>query len=428
MTAITNIVAREILDSRGNPTVEARVTLENGAFGISSTPSGASTGEHEALERRDGDKNRFGGKGVLGAVKSANGEIKDALVGHDAEQQLAIDTILCELDGTPGKTRLGANAILAVSLAVARAAAEANHLPLYRYLGGVNAHVLPLPFFNVINGGAHADNPLDFQEFMLVPIGAPSFSEALRMGTEIFHTLRGILMDAGHATNVGDEGGFAPQLSKADDALQLIAKAVDKTVYRLGEDVAIAIDPAASELYDNGTYVLSGEGRRLSADEMIAEYETLIGRYPIVSIEDGMAENDWDGWKAFTARVGNKVQLVGDDLFVTNYERLAQGIKTKAGNAILVKPNQVGTLSETMRAVELAHRSMFSCLISHRSGETEDTTIADFAVATNAGELKTGSLSRSDRVGKYNRLLEIESELGSAARFAGTMALRGRQA
>ena len=425
MTTIANIVAREILDSRGNPTVEARVTLRDGAFGIASTPSGASTGEHEALERRDNNKARYNGKGVMKAVGSVNTEIKDALIGFDARDQLRIDNTLCALDGTPSKTRLGANATLAVSLAVARAAAESQQVSLYRYLGGVHAHVLPLPFFNVINGGAHADNPLDYQEFMIVPIGAPTFSEALRMGTEIFHTLRGILMDAGHATNVGDEGGFAPQLTRADDALQLIARAVEKTPYRLGEDVAIAIDPAASELFDNGTYVLSGEQRRLTAEEMLAEYETLIRKYPIVSIEDGMAENDWDGWQALTRRIGNKVQLVGDDLFVTNFDRLARGIKNAAGNAILVKPNQVGTLSETLRAVELAHRSMFSCLISHRSGETEDTTIADIAVATNAGELKTGSLSRSDRVGKYNRLLAIEAELGDAARFAGPNALRG---
>lgn len=424
MITIEGVVAREILDSRGNPTVEARVTVNGGTFGIASVPSGASTGRHEALERRDGVSSRFDGKGVLNVVQSINTEIRKALIGLPAEDQLLVDQVLCDLDGTPNKNRLGANATLAVSLATARACAERYKIPLFRYFGGIHARVLPLPFFNVINGGAHADNPLDFQEFMVVPVGAQSFHDAVRMGTEIFHSLRRILMEAGHATNVGDEGGFAPQLKKTEDALQLIAKAVEKTAYRLGDDIAIAIDPAASELFENGVYVFSGEKRCLSSDEMISLYETLVGRYPIISIEDGLSEDDWDGWKKLTDRIGGKIQLVGDDLFVTNFARLRRGIETNAANAILIKPNQVGTLTETLNAVELAHHSKFSCLISHRSGETEDTTIADIAVAINAGEIKTGSLSRSDRVGKYNRLLEIERVLGSTAKFAGSLALR----
>lgn len=418
MTAIVDIFAREILDSRGNPTVEVDVTLEDGSMGRAGVPSGASTGAHEAHELRDGGK-RYGGKGVLKAVDAVNGEIFDALSGYDAEEQTEIDETLIALDGTPNKSRLGANALLGVSLAVAKAAADTSAMPLYRYVGGVSARVLPAPMMNIINGGEHADNPIDIQEFMIMPLGAESFSDALRMGAEIFHTLKKGLKDAGHNTNVGDEGGFAPNLSSTDDALGFIMKAVEGAGYRPGEDVFIALDAASTEFYKNGKYELVGEGKSLDGAGMAAYFADLVARYPIVSIEDGMAEDDWDGWRALTDAVGNKCQLVGDDLFVTNETRLRKGIELGCANSILVKVNQIGTLTETLAAVDVAHRARYTAVMSHRSGETEDATIADLAVATNCGQIKTGSLARSDRLAKYNQLLRIEQELGDTARYAG---------
>ncbi|WP_411820183.1 phosphopyruvate hydratase [Hyphococcus formosus] len=418
MTAIVDIFAREILDSRGNPTVEVDVTLEDGSTGRAGVPSGASTGAHEAHELRDGGK-RYGGKGVQQAVEAVNGEIFDALSGFEAEEQNYIDETLIALDGTENKSRLGANALLGVSLAVAKAAAEASAMPLYRYVGGVSARVLPAPMMNIINGGEHADNPIDIQEFMIMPLGAESFSDALRMGAEIFHTLKKGLKDAGHNTNVGDEGGFAPNLSSTDDALGFIMKAVEGAGYRPGEDVFIALDAASTEFYKNGKYELAGEGKSLDGEGMAAYLADLVSRFPIVSIEDGMAEDDWDGWRALTDSIGDKCQLVGDDLFVTNETRLRRGIELGCGNSILVKVNQIGTLTETLAAVDVAHRARYTAVMSHRSGETEDATIADLAVATNCGQIKTGSLARSDRLAKYNQLLRIEQELGDMARYAG---------
>ena len=423
MTAIIDITAREILDSRGNPTVEVDVALEDGAFGRAAVPSGASTGAHEAVELRDGGK-RYGGKGVEKAVAAVNTEIFDALCGMDAEDQPRLDRVMCELDGTKAKSRLGANAILGVSLAVAKAAAERANLPLYRYVGGAKAQVLPVPMMNIVNGGVHADNPIDFQEFMIMPAGAASFREGLRMGAEVFHTLKKALHDAGHNTNVGDEGGFAPNLKSADDALGFVTKAIEKAGYRPGEDIYLALDTASTEFFKNGKYVMEGEGRTLDPDAMVKVYEDLCARYPIISIEDGMAEDDWDGWIALTKAIGKKVQLVGDDIFVTNTERLRQGIARGAANAILVKVNQIGTLTETLDAVETAHRAAYRAVMSHRSGETEDTTIADLAVATNCGMIKTGSLARSDRLAKYNQLLRIEELLGDQAVYAGRSVLR----
>ena len=424
MTAITDIRAREILDSRGNPTVEVDVRLADGTLGRAAVPSGASTGAHEAVELRDGDKARYGGKGVRKAVDAVNGEVFDALSGLDAEDQLHVDALLRRLDGTPNKSRLGANATLGVSLAVAKAAAAARGQALFRYVGGARAHVLPVPMMNIVNGGAHADNPIDFQEFMVMPVGAPSFPEALRMGAEIFHALKKRLADAGHATNVGDEGGFAPNLRSADEALAFVAKAVEAAGYRLGDQVALALDVASTEFFRDGRYVMEGEGRTLDAGGMVRLYEELCARYPIVSIEDGMAEDDWAGWKALTDALGAKVQLVGDDLFVTNPKRLADGISRGVANAILVKVNQIGTLSETLEAVDMAHRAGYRAVMSHRSGETEDATIADLSVATNCGQIKTGSLSRSDRLAKYNQLVRIEEALGPVAAYAGRAALR----
>ena len=423
MTAIIDMTAREILDSRGNPTVEVDVTLESGAFGRAAVPSGASTGAHEAVELRDGDAARYGGKGVLGAVGAVNHEIFDAVSGLDAEDQVKIDQAMVALDGTPNKSRLGANAILGVSLAVAKAAAEDAGLPLYRYVGGTYARTLPVPQMNVLNGGAHADNALDIQEFMIVPLGLPTFAEALRAGAEVFNALRRALADAGHNTNVGDEGGFAPNLKSADEALGFIAKAIEAAGYRPGEEVALALDSAASEFFKDGAYVLAGEGRTLDAAAMTAYLSDLIGRYPIVSIEDAMAEDDWDGWEVLSEALGEKAQLVGDDVFVTDPARLARGIERGVANSILIKVNQIGTLSETLETVDLARRAGYTAVISHRSGETEDATIADLAVATNCGQIKTGSLSRSDRLAKYNQLLRIEQELGPAARYAGAGAL-----
>ncbi len=426
MSAITDIHARQIIDSRGNPTIEVEVYLESGAFGRAAVPSGASTGTHEAVELRDGDKSVYGGKGVLKAVESVNGEIFDALVGVDAEEQIAIDEQLIDLDGTPNKSRLGGNAILGVSLAVAHAAADDNGLPLYRYIGGVFARTLPVPLMNVLNGGAHADNPLDFQEFMIVPVGAPSLSEAVRMGAEVFHALKAQLKDKGYATNVGDEGGFAPNLANADDSLGFIMKAIEAAGYKPGDDIALALDSASSEFFKGGLYKLEGEGKSLDAAGMVAFYEDLCARYPIISIEDGMAEDDWAGWKHLTDRLGSKVQLVGDDLFVTNPKRLADGIEKGVANSILVKVNQIGTLSETLDAVEMAHRAGYTSILSHRSGETEDATIADLAVATNCGQIKTGSLSRSDRMAKYNQLIRIEEQLDTTARYLGRAAFKQR--
>jgi enolase len=423
MVAIVDITAREILDSRGNPTVEVDVRLEDGSFGRAAVPSGASTGAHEAVELRDGGP-RYGGKGVEKAVAAVNGEIFDALGGLEAEEQTRIDRMMCELDGTPNKSRLGANAILGVSLAVAKAAAAAAGLPLYRYLGGPGARVLPVPLMNIVNGGVHADNPIDFQEFMIMPVGAPSFREALRMGAEVFHTLKKALHDAGHNTNVGDEGGFAPNLKSADEALGFVSKAIEKAGYRPGEDVMLALDPASTEFFKNGKYVLEGEGKTLDPSAMVKLYQELCGRYPIVSIEDGMAEDDWEGWAELTRALGQKVQLVGDDIFVTNAARLKQGIAKGVANAILVKVNQIGTLSETLETVGVAHRAAYRVVISHRSGETEDSTIADLAVATNCGQIKTGSLARSDRLAKYNQLLRIEEQLDDQACYAGRSVLR----
>jgi enolase len=423
MTAIVDINAREILDSRGNPTVEVEVMLEDGAEGRAAVPSGASTGAHEAVELRDGGT-RYGGKGVQKAVENVRGEILDALGGMDAEDQRLIDRALIELDGTPNKARLGANAILGVSLAVAKAAAQSANLPLYRYVGGVNAHVLPVPMMNIINGGAHADNPIDIQEFMIMPVAAGSIAEAVRVGAEIFHALKKKLKDAGQNTNVGDEGGFAPALASTHEALDVIMKAIEAVGLKPGQDVLLALDAASSEFYKNGRYVLEGEGKTLDAGGLVKYYEELVSRYPIVSIEDGMAEDDWEGWAALTAALGKKVQLVGDDLFVTNKTRLEDGIARGIANAILVKVNQIGTLTETLEAVEAAHKAGYRAVMSHRSGETEDATIADLAVATNCGQIKTGSLARSDRLAKYNQLIRIEGELGGEATYLGRKALR----
>jgi enolase len=424
MTAIVDITAREILDSRGNPTVEVDVLLEDGSFGRAAVPSGASTGTREAVELRDGGE-RYGGKGVENAVAAVNTEIFDILCGLDAEEQLRIDRMMCELDGTPNKSRLGANAILGVSLAVAKAAAESAGMPLYRYIGGPRAATLPVPMMNILNGGVHADNPIDFQEFMIMPVGAPSFREGLRMGAEIFHVLKGALKDAGHNTTVGDEGGFAPNLKSADEALSFVTRAIEKAGYKPGEDVFLALDPASSEFFKDGKYALEGEGRTLDSAGMVKVYEDLCSRYPIISIEDGMAENDWEGWAALTAALGKTVQLVGDDVFVTNAEILRRGIAEGVANAILVKVNQIGSLSETLDAVETALRAAYRAVMSHRSGETEDSTIADLAVATNCGQIKTGSLARSDRLAKYNQLLRIEEQLSDLAVYAGRSVLRG---
>jgi enolase len=428
MTAIIDVHARQILDSRGNPTIEVDVTLEDGAFGRAAVPSGASTGAHEAVELRDGDKERWLGKGVQKAVDAVDGEIIDALLGMDAEDQRDIDRTLIELDGTANKARLGANAILGVSLATAKAAADSRGLPLYRYVGGVSAHVLPVPMMNILNGGAHADNPIDFQEFMVMPVGAPSFSEALRWGAEIFHTLKRALHDKGLATAVGDEGGFAPNLASAEAALDFIMGAIDTAGFRAGEDIMLALDCAATEFHKDGIYRMAGEGKSLSSSQMADFLVALCDRYPIVSIEDGMGEDDWEGWSLLTDRLGHRVQLVGDDLFVTNPARLAEGISRATANSILVKVNQIGTLTETLEAVGMAHRAGYTAVMSHRSGETEDATIADLAVATNCGQIKTGSLARSDRLAKYNQLLRIEEELGDAAVYAGRGALRAKKA
>ena len=424
MTEIVDINAREILDSRGNPTVEVDVTLEDGSFGRAAVPSGASTGAHEAVEKRDGDAKRFGGKGVRQAVDAVNGEMFDALSGFDAEDQRRIDDILIALDGTPNKGRLGANAILGVSLAVAKAAAISASLPLYKYVGGVGARLLPVPQMNIINGGVHADNPIDIQEFMVLPTGAPSFAEALRMGAEIFHSLKSALHAAGHSTNVGDEGGFAPNLASAEAALDFIVKAGESAGYKPGRDFNLGLDPAASEFFRGGRYEMTGESKSLDQAGMVDYLAGLVAKFPIVSIEDGMAEDDFAGWKLITERLGAKVQLTGDDLFVTNTERLAKGIKDGLANSILIKVNQIGTLSETLDAIGMAHRAAYTAVMSHRSGETEDTTIADLAVAASCGQIKTGSLSRSDRLAKYNQLLRIEEELGDQALYAGADALR----
>ena len=421
---IIAIHAREILDSRGNPTVEVDVELEDGSLGRAGVPSGASTGTFEAVEIRDGDVKRYHGKGVLKAVEAVNGEIADALVGMPAFDQLGIDDALCRLDGTPNKSRLGANATLGVSLAVAKAAAEADGAPLYRYLGGAYARLLPVPLMNILNGGAHADNPIDIQEFMIMPVGAASFRDALRMGAEVFHTLKKKLQIAGHTTAVGDEGGFAPNLSSTTAALDFIMEAVTAAGFKPGRDVVLALDAAANEFHTNGRYSLAGERKTFTSSQMVEWYAKLCQDYPIVSIEDGCAEDDWNGWHDLTKALGNHVQLVGDDLFVTNTLRLYQGIEKLAANAILIKPNQIGTLSETMAAIELAHQHHFNAILSHRSGETEDTTIADIAVASKAGQIKTGSLCRSDRLAKYNQLLRIEEQLGSDAVYAGTRVLR----
>ena len=423
MSTIEHIVGREVLDSRGNPTVEVEVFLDSGARGRAIVPSGASTGAFEAVELRDGEA-RFGGKGVLDAVAHIDSEIYDALIGFDAFQQRDIDRLLLDLDGTDNLARLGANAILGVSLAVAKAAADELELPLYRYVGGVNAHVLPVPMMNVLNGGVHADNNVDLQEFMIMPVGAASFGEALRWGTETYHVLKKILHDRGLATAVGDEGGFAPDLSSNEEAITLLMEAIETAGFTPGTDIALALDPASTEFFVDGNYVLSGEGRSLSPAEMVGFWEDLVTRYPIVSIEDGMAEEDWDGWKQLTDSVGGRIQLVGDDLFVTNTERLARGIASATANSILIKVNQIGSLTETLEAVELATRNGYTSVMSHRSGETEDTTIADLAVATNCGQIKTGAPARSDRVAKYNQLLRIEDDLGEAAAFRGLAALK----
>jgi enolase len=425
MPAIVDVIAREILDSRGNPTVEVDVRLEDGSFGRAAVPSGASTGVHEAVELRDGGK-RYGGKGVEKAVAAVNTEIFDAICGLEGEDQVRIDRMMCELDGTPNKARLGANAILGVSLALAKAAADASGLPLYRYVGGAAARVLPVPQMNIVNGGVHADNPIDFQEFMIMPVGGETFRDSLRMGAEVYQTLKKALKDAGHNTNVGDEGGFAPALKSADEALGFIMRSIEKAGYKPGEDIVLALDPASSEFFKNGRYVLEGEGKTLDPAGMVKVYEDLCSRYPIVSIEDGMAEDDWDGWAAITASLGKKVQLVGDDIFVTNVARLSQGIARGVANAILIKVNQIGSLSETLETVNMAHRAAYRAVMSHRSGETEDSTIADLAVATNCGQIKAGSLARSDRLAKYNQLLRIEEQLGNQAVYAGKSVLRGR--
>jgi len=423
MSAIIDIVGREILDSRGNPTVEVDVFLEDGAFGRAAVPSGASTGAHEAVELRDGG-GRYRGKGVLKAVDAVNGELFDALVGLESEDQLAIDQMMRDLDGTENKARLGANAILGVSLAIAKATADSLGLPLYRYIGGPNAHVLPVPMMNIINGGEHADNPIDVQEFMIVPVNADSCRDAIRIGAEIFHELKDKLKAAGHNTAVGDEGGFAPNLAGTEDAIVFIMDAIESAGYKAGEDVYLAMDAAASEFYSDGVYHLKGEDKKLNSAELVAYWADLVARYPIVSIEDGMDEDDWDGWKMLTEAVGDKIQLVGDDLFVTNPERLADGIERGVANSILVKVNQIGTLAETMKAVDMAHRANYTSVMSHRSGETEDATIADLAVALNCGQIKTGSLARSDRLAKYNQLIRIEEDLGASAVYAGRSILR----
>ncbi|WP_169569164.1 phosphopyruvate hydratase [Sneathiella limimaris] len=423
MSAILDILAREILDSRGNPTVEVDVVLESGAFGRAAVPSGASTGAHEAVELRDGG-DRYKGKGVLQAVESVNGEIFDTISGWDAENQIAIDRAMIELDGTSNKGRLGANAILGVSLALAKAAAIDANLPLYRYVGGASARTLPVPMMNIINGGEHADNPIDIQEFMIMPVSAGNIRDAVRMGAEVFHTLKKQLSEAGHNTNVGDEGGFAPNIGGTRDALDFIMKSIEVAGYKPGEDIYLALDAASTEFYADGKYSLKGENKVLSAEEMVEYYASLVGDYPIISIEDGMSEDDWAGWKLLTDKIGDKVQLVGDDLFVTNPVRLADGIEQGVANSILVKVNQIGSLTETMEAVEMAHKAAYTAVMSHRSGETEDSTIADLAVATNCGQIKTGSLARSDRLAKYNQLIRIEEELGQAAEYAGRSILK----
>ncbi len=419
MTEIIDIHAREVLDSRGTPTVEVDVTLENGAFGRAAVPSGASTGVHEAVELRDGDKKRFGGKGVLKAVDSVNKEIYDAVVGMDAEDQMAIDQTMIALDGTENKGRLGANAILGVSLATAKAAADAVGLPLYRYIGGSFAHVLPTPMMNILNGGKHADNPIDIQEFMIMPVSALSVAEAVRMGAEVFQALKSNLKASGMNTNVGDEGGFAPNIGSAKEALDFIVKSIETAGYKPGDDVVLALDAASSEFYKDGKYVMTGEGKTFTSEEIVKYYADLKANYPIMSLEDGMAEDDWEGWKILTETLGGKMQLVGDDLFVTNSKRLAMGIEKGIANSILVKVNQIGSLTETLDAVNMAHRAGYTAVLSHRSGETEDATIADIAVATNCGQIKTGSMSRSDRMAKYNQLIRIEEELGRTAKYAG---------
>jgi enolase len=424
MAAISDISAREILDSRGNPTVEVEILLDSGAVGRAAVPSGASTGTHEAVELRDGDPARFGGKGVRRAIENVEGEIFDAISGMDAAEQVRIDELLVDLDGTPNKSRLGANAILGVSLALAKAAAADLDQPLFRYIGGTAARTLPVPMMNILNGGRHADNPIDFQEFMIQPVGAGTIAEAVRMGSEIFMALKKALAAEGHNTNVGDEGGFAPNLASADAALSFIARACEAAGYTPGLDVTFALDPAASEFFRDGKYVLAGEGRTLDAEGLVRYFEELVGRYPIVSIEDGCAEDDWEGWKLLTATLGGRLRIVGDDIFVTNPERLRRGIAVGAGNAILVKLNQIGTLTETLETMEIAHRAGYATVVSHRSGETEDTTVADLAVATNCGQIKTGSLARSDRVAKYNQLVRIEQALGPAARYAGRTVLK----
>ncbi len=424
MTVIIDIHAREILDSRGNPTVEVDVTLEDGTMGRAAVPSGASTGAYEAVEKRDGDKSRYMGKGVLEAVEAVNGEIADTLVGFDVTEQVAIDQTMCELDGTDNKARLGANAILGVSLATAKAAADFTAQPLYRYVGGTMAHVLPVPMMNIINGGEHADNPIDIQEFMIMPVSATSIAEAVRMGSEVFHTLKGELSAAGLSTGIGDEGGFAPNLSSTRDALDFVLKSIEKAGYKPGDDMVLALDCAATEYYKDGKYVMAGEGKSLTSDENVAYLAALVADYPIFSIEDGMGEDDWDGWIALTEELGDKVQLVGDDLFVTNPARLKDGIARKAANSLLVKVNQIGTLTETLAAVNMANRAGFTSVMSHRSGETEDATIADLAVATNCGQIKTGSLARSDRLAKYNQLIRIEEQLEETAVYAGRSILR----
>jgi enolase len=425
VTEIIDIHARQILDSRGNPTVEVDVTLADGSMGRAAVPSGASTGAHEAVELRDGNKKLYLGKGVLKAVAAVNDELSDAICGMDAEDQVGIDNAMIEIDGTPNKARLGANAILGVSLAVAKAAADAAALPLYRYVGGTSARTLPVPMMNIVNGGAHADNPIDFQEFMIMPIGAPTFAEGLRMGAEIFHTLKGALKKAGHNTNVGDEGGFAPNLPSAEAALDFVMQAIDTAGFKAGKDIYLAMDCAATEFFKNGAYHYEGEGKVRSIQEQAEYLAKLAAAYPIVSIEDGLSEDDWEGWKLVTDLIGSKCQLVGDDLFVTNVTRLSQGISKGVANSILVKVNQIGSLTETLAAVDMAHRAGYTSVMSHRSGETEDSTIADLAVATNCGQIKTGSLARSDRTAKYNQLLRIEEELGSTAVYAGRNAIKG---
>ena len=424
MTVIADVIAREIMDSRGNPTIEVDVILEDGSMGRAAVPSGASTGAHEAVELRDGDKARFGGKGVLKAVASVNTEIAEAVAGYDAQDQVLIDTTMIALDGTPNKARLGANAILGVSLAVAKAAAEASSLELYRYVGGTQARVLPVPMMNIINGGMHADNPIDFQEFMILPVGAPSLREAVRWGSEVFHGLKAALKKAGHNTNVGDEGGFAPNLPSAEAALDFCMKAIEQAGFKPGTDMLLGLDCAATEFFKNGTYHYEGEGKTRTIAEQVKYLAKLAADYPIASIEDGMSEDDWEGWKLLTQAIGGHVQLVGDDLFVTNVTRLSRGIKGGIANSILIKVNQIGTLTETLAAVDMAQRAGYTAVMSHRSGETEDSTIADLAVATNCGQIKTGSLARSDRLAKYNQLIRIEEELGSQAIYAGRAALK----